>query len=495
MNKKEIINFLSKKETYDKVLELVNDVCRLNDTHLSDYPLHYFLAGGSVANTIYYLLNKEKFDKPVINDVDLFFFNNVQGYDWYLDSNPNTFIHTELSSVAGVDSYGRTWVGPSGESMRMFGSERFGVINKISINVYKESIQNFNETNFYKTLLTVFDLNCCMAGLDRVNNKIIYTEDFLYFLETNQIEVTNVSQPLQTTIRLKNKTKQLKTNGSNFKVEMDLIKHSFIKKKIHSIGPEWMKKVKLDKEFVLQYFTFDLKNNDLTPQGVFQYTVRDFEIEKYYPNFNISNNKKLIAFWDLFVRKKDKETLKKVLTFYNDIFLKIYGGENISKQETLIYEANSKNLNLGPKIVSGNLDFIAMLSISPTYFDCNYTNEDLRIVYDFNEYIKSEIFSEADIFVVKNIKDHLVMINYVKKAFFDNHGLFKKDLLLKVIYRSKINKKHNLTNLGCDEKIKIFKKLINGLWIKSYGFFGNTRALSHRFLPTKKVNLNFPDFE
>jgi hypothetical protein len=226
MNRKELINFLNSEKTFNEVLGIINHKLQEDGVGVGDYPMHYFMAGGAVANTIYYLLNKEKFEEPVINDIDLFFFNNVLGHDWdYNTPNPNLFIHTNLGAVAGIDGYGRTWVGPSGETMRMFGSERFGIVNKVSINVFKQSIQNFNETNYYKTLLTVFDLNCCMAGLDRVNGNIVYTEDFLDFLESDMIEVTNVSQPLQTSVRLKNKSLQLGTDLSNFDCEMNLIKH------------------------------------------------------------------------------------------------------------------------------------------------------------------------------------------------------------------------------------------------------------------------------
>ena len=494
MNRKELIKFLNSEKTFNEVLGIINHKLQKNGVVVGDYPMHYFIAGGSIANTIYYLLNKEKFEEPVINDIDMFFFNNVLGYDWG-SNNLNSFIHTNLSNVVAIDGYGRTWFGPSGETMRMFGSERFGIVNKVSINVFKQSIQNFNETNYYKTLLTVFDLNCCMAGLDRINNKIIYTEDFLDFLESNMIEVTNVSQPLQTSIRLKNKIKQLKSDGSNFNKELLLIKHSFINKKIHSIGPEWMKKVKDNREFVLEHFNFNVKNPN-PAENIFDYTVKDFEIEKYYNNFDIFNNQKLIAFWKLFVRRKNEEALNKVLTFYNNIFMGLTGGKNITNQETVIYESET-NLNrlLGSEIRFSSLDFVSILSLSPKYFDCDFTIEDLERVHNFNDYIQKEMFSNASIFVTKNISEHLKMINYVKKVFVDKNGMFRQNLLTKIVYRSRLDKKNNLTVLDYEEKIKIFKKLVNGIWIKSYNSHGKFGPLSHRFLPNKKLDLNLIDFE
>jgi hypothetical protein len=491
MNRKELINFLNSEETYNKVLGIINHKLQEDGVGVGDYPMHYFMAGGAVANTIYYLLNKEKFEEPVINDIDLFFFNNVLGHDWdYNTPNPNLFIHTNLGAVAGIDGYGRTWVGPSGETMRMFGSERFGIVNKVSINVFKQSIQNFNETNYYKTLLTVFDLNCCMAGLDRVNGNIVYTEDFLDFLESDMIEVTNVSQPLQTSVRLKNKSLQLGTDISNFDCEMSLIKHSFTNKKIHSIGPEWMTKVKDNREFVLEHFDFNVESNQ--NQEIFNYTVNSFELEKYYNNFYISHNTKLIAFWNLFVRKKNEESLNKVLTFYNKIYSSVTGGKNIHNQKTTTYKSN---VGIYKETVFGGFDFISILSMSPTYFDCDFTVDDLENIHNFNNYLAQETFSDGGIFVTKDVKQHLKMIEYTTKTFIDKYGVFKRDLLAKLIIRSKKNKNHNLTVLDYEKKVKVFKQLIKGVWIKSYERFGNVNNLSHKFLPYKKINLNQIDFE
>lgn len=199
------------------------------------------------------------------------------------------------------------------------------------------------------------------AGLDRINGKIVYTEDFLDFLESNMIEVMNVSQPLQTEIRLKNKSIQLGTDISNFETEISLIKHSFIIRKHSSIGPEWIKKVKNNKDFVLEHFDFNTKKVS-TVEGIINYTTKSFEVEKYYNNFHIHDNKQLISFWNLFVRKKNK-LLEKVLTFYGDIFSTLNGGRLIQNQDVITYDPNI-SIKMGSKKVFGNLDFVTILSIS-----------------------------------------------------------------------------------------------------------------------------------
>lgn len=494
MNRKELIKFLNSGETYSKVLGIINHKLQEKGVGVNDYPVHYFMAGGSVANTIYHILNEGKFKEPIINDIDLFFFNNIQGFDWYPGNDTEMFIHTNLSSIAGVDAYNRVWVGPSGESMRMTNSERFGIVNKVTINVYKESLQNFRETNYYKTLLSVFDLNCCPAGLDRINGKIVYTEDFLDFLESNMIEVMNVSQPLQTAVRLKNKSIQLGTDTSNFETEISLIKHSFIIRKHSSIGPEWIKKVKNNKDFVLEHFDFNTKKVS-TVEGIINYTTKSFEVEKYYNNFHIHDNKQLISFWNLFVRKKNKRALEKVLTFYGDIFSTLNGGRLIQNQDVITYDPNI-SIKMGSKKVFGNLDFVTILSISPNYFDCDFTVNDLDQVYNFNGYFQQEMFSEANIFITKTIQDHVKMLEYVKKTFIDKYGTFRKDLLSKIILRSRVNKKTNLATLDYKEKINTMKRLIDGMLVKSYHGWNGKSSLKHKFIPKTNhiftpLDLNF----
>jgi hypothetical protein len=134
MGKKEIVNFLNNKKTYKQVLDLIECLCQKDGVSLKDYPQEYFLAGGAVANTIYYLLNKDKIDDPIINDIDLFFFNHVNEQNWS-HNNTENFIQEYINHVTTVDSYGRIWLGSHGEEIRMVSSERFGIVNKITINV------------------------------------------------------------------------------------------------------------------------------------------------------------------------------------------------------------------------------------------------------------------------------------------------------------------------------------------------------------------------
>jgi hypothetical protein len=462
MSREEIIEFLNSDEAFNQVLGIINHESHVRGCGIDDYPMHYFIAGGSIANTIYYLLNKSKFEKPVINDIDLFNFSYTDSYYMGVPE-VNNFIFGDISEDTDIhlDSYGRAWVGSNGEHIRMVSSERFGDINKVTINVYSPNNNNFNEVDYYKELLGVFDLNCCMAGLDRVNNKIIYTEDFVDFLSTNMIEVTNLSQPLQTTIRLHKKAEELKTDTPNIENEMGLIQHSFFISSHNSIGPEWFEKTKTYRELVTKYFTFNVDHPNRN-QNIFNYKIKDFVINNYFSFFSRSKyftKAELIIFWDIFVRGKNNRVFNALVNFY----------KNKSGEEVFNLYGNMFSEREVTYIQPINVDFINILQFSPKYFDCEFTNDDIEKISIYTKHIKNEVFVDPLIFLTENIKTHIKIHEFIRKKFISENGSFKIQLFDNVIRRV-IDKKviKNNETFNYEEKVKKFKNALNNLWIKHY---------------------------
>jgi hypothetical protein len=480
MSREEIIKFLNNEETFNRVLGIINHESENRGCGVGDYPMHYFMAGGSIANTIYYLLNKSKFDAPVINDIDLFNFSHINSH--YMGfPEVNNFIFGNISEDTNIhlDSYGRAWVGSNGEHIRMVSSERFGDINKVTINVYSPNNNNFNEVDYYKELLGVFDLNCCMAGLDRVNNKIIYTKEFVDFLLTDMIEVTNLSQPLQTTIRLHKKVGELKTDMTNIENEMGLIQHSFFISSHNSIGPEWFEKTKKYRELVLKYFTFNTSHPN-RDQNIFNYSVKDFVVNNYFSFFHRSkyfSREQLIIFWDIFVRGKNKKVFNTLVDFYKN-----KSGEEIFNASIMYSDRGNTYFN-NPLLT----DFINILYYAPEYFDCDHTEEDINKISQYTEYVRSEMFVDPLIFLTGNIKDHIKMFEFIKKYFVGENGNFKMALFDKVIRRvaevKQIRNNKGDKTFNYEEKIKKFKNALNNTWIKHYP---NKNVLKHRF--KNKIN-------
>ena len=489
MTRSETIKFLNEKDTYNTIMGILDYKLALNSGKdiLTDYPTHSFIAGGAVANTIYYLLNKNKFDSPIINDIDLFCINSTHEPHQYFSHHANeNFIHTTLNENINIDGYGRVWRGSCGESLSMVSSNRFGVLNEVKIDVKLLNNSEFNEVNYYLDILKVFDLNCCSAGIDRVNEKIIYTDKFIDFLLTNKIEVTNISQPLQTTYRLHKKIKELKTDKSNLDIEMSLIQHSCFKSNINWIGPEWLEKIKDNNKLFHKYFKIGTDNVYTPYDGAESYHIKDFKLQKYVNDFNfyMLDNDSIIAFWDLFIRRKNIKNYDKVLTFYQTIG-KIKKESKIDFIKSLLMKKKpiwfSKNVVTTP--ISSDLCILTFLGECPNYLDCDFTVSDLRTINNFDTFLKNNFIINSSIFLVDNVKDHIKMIDYVYKRFIKN-GVFREGLLNKLVIKQK--KLTKISSLNYDEKVKSIEKILNDLWIKDY--HNGYHSIKHRFVKRKKFN-------
>lgn len=480
MNRKEIIQFLEKEETYNQILDIINRECQNNGTHIDAYPQDYFIAGGSVANTIHYILNKT--EKPIINDVDLFYFRHQTEPSWGYLHDVNSFLSHTINPVTNVDSYGRVWRGSQGEEIKMVNSERFGLINKVTIDVHLWQ-NKFNPTIYYTELLSGFDLNCTPVGLDRVNCKIIYTDKFVDFLLTNRIEVIGINHPLQTAVRLLKKSKELKTDNSNFENEMSLLQHSFLLHDQKAIGPEWIEKSKEYKDFIANYFRPHPYQE--APQDLFYYTSKDFILKPYVTQFNFyGGTSALIGFWDLFVRLKDINKLNKIMTFYTQ-----HRGLKIeSEKYTWSLEVKSIRNNY---INNNYIDFIICLNTSPNYFNCDFEVSDLVSVDNFLKFMRNG-YMDPQPFIVSNIKEQLKFITFFTDNFIDKHGFFKMQILNRVVNSSTycVEDKVGISSLNVDDKISVFNKLLNNLWIKPK----NSRIIRHIFRPKLTFNLNDDEF-
>lgn len=465
MGRNEIIDFLEKEETYNRVLEIIENVCQTDDTHLDAYPQDCFIAGGAVANTIHYLLHKEEFDKPVINDVDLFLFNQVtqhQRVEYGLNE-PN-FLHFNVNNNnINFDGYNSYWVGPSGEEFRMTNSERFSTINKITINV-KLWERKFTVTDYYRHLLENFDLNCTMVGLDRVNNKIIYNDEFVFFLETNKIEITNVKNPIQTAIRMYKKSVELKTDTTKFETEMSLLQHTFFLHKVESIGPTWHAKFKEYSEFMDYYFIEKTDDNFIIDNSnLYNYTSKPFKLNPLVQQLYFATINDLVTHWNLFVRVKEKETSEKLKTFYFNI-------KNLEKEfKNVIYDPYDNESPFIPRKGMG-YSFHNVCAFLPKYLNCTYSVEDLVVVDNFISFLISSGLHPR-IFLVSNIKEQKDFIKFFNKKFVTKFGTIKKSLIDKIIGISSYDIKNKSTLLSADKNTKeeAINFLLNNLWTEKRG--------------------------
>ena len=482
MDRKKVIDFLESDETYNKVLDIISMECRENGTQIDEHPQEYFIAGGAISNTIHHILNPEINKKPVINDIDFFFFNRRTELDFGL-YNDDGFITQTLNPVVSMDDYGRTWLGSRGESIRMSNSERFGIVNKVTIDVHLSQSIEFVSTDYYKQLIQNFDLNCCCVGIDRVNNKIIYNKKFVDFLCSNKIEVISVTYPLQTAVRMLRKSKELQSDVTNFETEMSLLQHSFVLNREKTIGQEWFDKSKKYESFVAKYF---LLSCNLRPAlgGLYTYTSKEFSLVQYFDQFHFKSENSLIGFWDLFVRKKDLKKLNELITFYvKNTSFKVGPSEEVYWAHSKTYRGKIKTANI-------NFDFIDSLGLVPDYFDSDFNAQDLKVIYEANKFLQEE-FVDPKICLTSNIKSHLKFLSFFLSKFVDRHGNFKRELLWKCVGPVSHINRMGISSFDCDEKIKAFKKALNNTWFNLSDSF----KFKHNFRRKNKfIDLNNLEF-
>lgn len=336
---KKIIDFLNSDNTFYKVLDILNsygDISKAKDG---------FIAGGSVANTIFHLLHGGKI---VINDIDVYrqaVKLKGDNTDWLVEENkskdwyPSTYINEDGLEIFD-DNYGRIYVSESGARMKVSKHSRDGIFNNIEY-MYEDGYGRSNGVKPKSKELVIiegFDLNNCKAGLDMENGKILYTKEFVDFLKTKQIKVVNPCAPVQTTIRIYNKIKEL---GLYCDLEHEMRFLTVASKHLHSgqmtkiIGPETKQKYDKIKDFVEKYFVLrEPKNIDELP-----YSLRDvyYKDGKHDPDVKIWVYDSVIDFdivenvgsinnfkrvWELLYtikKKSEQDKINKI--FYKNIFL------------------------------------------------------------------------------------------------------------------------------------------------------------------------------
>lgn len=145
----------------------------------------YVVAGGSVSNIIYEYFTGVP---AIINDIDIFFkhpedkpLNHKEIKDRYpgTNFNQNTII-TKTSRVKNI--------------------------NLIEIETH--GMENHTNTTFEEIILENFDLNCVQSGLTQ--HGLVYTKNFLNFLETKEIKIINLVHFFGTICRVFKKVKDLR---------------------------------------------------------------------------------------------------------------------------------------------------------------------------------------------------------------------------------------------------------------------------------------------
>ena len=385
---------------------------------------------------------------------------------------------------------------------------------------------------YYESLLNNFDLNCCCAGLNRVNKKIIYTDKFIEFLCNDKIEVTSTLTPLNTAIRLNNKTKDLKTN-SDLDKEVELLKHEFLnpyKPHYREIGNIWYDKYRKNKKFINKHFIVKKltpRGDDLMPtpgtEGIvvkkvsYVYWPKKFKINYYfkYNTHQMLNNKSLIKYWDIFVRNKNPKKKHILMDWYSTSVFSIPIRKSLSQPQTyFVNKIYKKWLTKGGNWINNNIiTFSGQLRLGEicnegyhhrhqfyttqsfvlnslnkveNYLDEDFSVSDLKYLETISKSIDSSMF---DITIIKGVKNHIKFLKFIRNKI-KNETLFHhtNKSLFNILHNYKVLDK--LDKLNVDDRIKMLNKLLDNDWIKNRGgdYYGIRKHYFNQTLPRPNID-------
>ncbi len=185
-------NILKDKNIVNIILTELSKLCTI--------PKDGFLAGGAVANT---LLSMKYGKEYPINDLDIFIEDSINST--LLNNNYSTTPQRSNGLVVEGGYHSHELSYDHGSNYKILKVNRDGLLNTIVIS----RINNRNVARDYQYILNGFDFNCCQVGIDLNNNKLYYTDEFIEFLNTKQLDITAVYTPAHTAIRLFKKKKEL----------------------------------------------------------------------------------------------------------------------------------------------------------------------------------------------------------------------------------------------------------------------------------------------
>lgn len=210
-------------------------------------PKRGFLAGGSLANTIWGIISG---NKPVINDIDIFLYSNEKEKEKEKEDPENTYFECYLHITGSSEN----------DSYIIRKSETIGNLNFINY-------ESVNPSPYL--IISSFDINCTQVGYSIEEDKFYWTDDFIKFLDSGELKISNLNTPAHTAIRILKKKNELNAHLNQFEIEICqyVLNNRSIFSDIRSI------------RFMQKYADMYIKNENYLNN--FFTLKRDFELERH----------------------------------------------------------------------------------------------------------------------------------------------------------------------------------------------------------------------
>ncbi len=283
MKQRIILDKLSEPKLVDYVIKELNSIQEL--------PKSGLLAGQAVASIIFQYLKLDL--NPVVNDIDIFYIFNqyytpgVAGHS-RMSKEVERFLHkrqaTKDLSLVGMNElflyndYGQINIS-TGKKYSILGTTNFKKINRVFVSNLSMNI-SYSRSSFVYDIIDSFDINCTQVGIDLYNKRLYFTEAFILFLYTKQMEIAKYNTPIHSLFRLIRKNKEI---GSYINLEEEKMLVSNMVDSYQSyldLTVSYKRIYNKEKVFLdnLYHFNSDInkreankKLNDLYDQNIFLY--------------------------------------------------------------------------------------------------------------------------------------------------------------------------------------------------------------------------------
>jgi len=327
-------------------------------------PQKGFLAGGSLANTIWELHSG---NPAIVNDIDIFLFEGKIDNQEEISREDSLFRFKEEDVRYYEDYTGMCWNSYTKDFYTITSSEKKGIFNEIG---YKAS------TDEQGIILNSFDINATRVGYSIEEDKFYITKDFEDFLNTGELKICNIQTPSHTAIRIAKKSKEL--NAKLDELEFKLISYC-LSRQFSDINKFRFKE---------RYFEMFSQNKDLL-EPYFK-IERDKEIEEFLRlNKNVETELYGLTNTDYFLSVKENESKDyEIISFLESN--NIFNDDNLGKLYT------SKDFLFYIRNVSGTEMEKIWEKVYYFYTDCGYVDmevskEDLDLLRRLGDYAPNSI--------------------------------------------------------------------------------------------------------
>lgn len=170
-------------------------------------PQSGFIAGGSIANLIW---EEVSGNKAIINDIDVFLFDGILE-KLVQDKSQTLYEHSTKEDIWYEDYNGIAFMTKEKDFYCITESTKDDIFNYIKYQ------SNSPEP---RVVIDSFDINCTAVGYSIDNDEYYWTDEFVKFLETGILRITNVKTPSHTVLRLIKKADELNATLTDFELNI-----------------------------------------------------------------------------------------------------------------------------------------------------------------------------------------------------------------------------------------------------------------------------------